>query len=493
MYFFTNQYLIVDKELKVKLNNDTNSIKWENYYIFYKDPLLVNTYSHNDISIVVLGYIIDPINTNYSNKDIVRNVCEKTNDINSIFYEFQKYSGRFVVVIKNKNNIIAFSDACSSRQIYYFDSKKIISSSPELILEVLDEKINIGEDTLKVINSNKFRKSSFAWYGEQWYDKRIKKVLPNHHINMCNMKVYRNPVKYINFKNDEEIIEYAIKILTGSINALEKRYNIMQPITAGYDSRLVLAASKQCKENINYYIFDREDEGNNSADVYIASKLSERLNIKLNVIVPKKLDNNFLEKFNNIAYLPRIISTTSNIQYNYYNNLNKNIVNINGSCSEILRCYYPYDTKKKVTIKQLNIISGFKGFFNEEVKKWYEDAWEFCDNNNINILDLFYWEQRVGNWSSLYTFEQDISTVEEFSPFNNKNLLLSLLKLDLKYRMPPDYILYKKIMEILWPEVLMEPFNPQNKKDFKSTIKNSIRSNSRFYYMCKKINDYLTM
>ena len=49
----------------------------------------------------------------------------------------------------------------------------------------------------------------------------------------------------------------------------------------------------------------------------------------------------------------------------------------------------------------------------------------FAKANNISILGLFCWEQRMGQWHALYQYEQDVA-IEEFCPFNNKGLLLSI-------------------------------------------------------------------
>ncbi|MBJ3793540.1 hypothetical protein I8J38_34180, partial [Bacillus sp. OA1] len=86
------------------------------------------------------------------------------------------------------------------------------------------------------------------------------------------------------------------------------------------------------------------------------------------------------------------------------------------------------------------------------------------------ILDLFYWEQRMGNWGTMYQAEQDIA-IEEFCPFNNRRLLIALLKLEKEYRQGPEHIIYKKMINSLWPETLSEPINPLN---FKAQVKKQI-------------------
>ena len=53
---------------------------------------------------------------------------------------------------------------------------------------------------------------------------------------------------------------------------------------------------------------------------------------------------------------------------------------------------------------------------------------------------------------------------ETFSPFNSRELLISLLGLPKKYRRKENPVVYKKIIEHLWPDVLQVPINPGPKK-----------------------------
>ena len=77
----------------------------------------------------------------------------------------------------------------------------------------------------------------------------------------------------------------------------------------------------------------------------------------------------------------------------------------------------------------------------------------------IPLIDLFYWEQRLGNWGSLYPFEQDIA-IEENCPHTNKNLILSLFRIPIKKRSYPKCVFIYNLIKTLWPETLSEPINP---------------------------------
>jgi len=64
----------------------------------------------------------------------------------------------------------------------------------------------------------------------------------------------------------------------------------------------------------------------------------------------------------------------------------------------------------------------------------------------------------------MYQAEQDIA-IEEFSPFNNRKLLMVLLSFEEKHRKGPRHNAYRAIIEHLWKEVLEEPINPLTTKE----------------------------
>ena len=94
-----------------------------------------------------------------------------------------------------------------------------------------------------------------------------------------------------------------------------------------------------------------------------------------------------------------------------------------------------------------------------EFEKWLNEIKTITSKFGINILDLFYWEQRIGNWCANFGAELDIA-IERFYPFNCRKLLEILLSINKKYRKYPDYTLYKELIKQLWSDTLKEPINP---------------------------------
>src|SRR5690606_12577574 len=132
-------------------------------------------------------------------------------------------------------------------------------------------------------------------YGDESIDDRLSKILPNHYMDINTRKRIRIPFYPQAFSDEEQILEYTTLILKNTYLALSKRYKLIQPVTAGWDSRILLAASRDFKDKINYYVFDMSS--GTDPDAWVPENLSKKLNIKINIVNPGELREDFVSKF----------------------------------------------------------------------------------------------------------------------------------------------------------------------------------------------------
>jgi len=111
------------------------------------------------------------------------------------------------------------------------------------------------------------------------------------------------------------------------------------------------------------------------------------------------------------------------------------------------------------------------------IREWLADTRAFARQQRISILDLFYWEQRLGNWGALGMAEMDIA-IEQISPYDNGELLGLMLAAPAALRKGPRYQLFERICRVLAPETLGEPINPDD-----SRLMSRIRANAGLRYV----------
>ena len=128
--------------------------------------------------------------------------------------------------------------------------------------------------------------------------------------------------------------------------------------------------------------------------------------------------------------------------------------------------YYKHGYPQRVTGALLATLTGMSEtpFAEQRFAAWLEEAAPACREHGYDVLDLFYWEQRLGSWCATGHLEWDLVR-EMFTPFNCRRLLDLLLRVDRTHRRPRRYALHVDMIQALWPETLCEPINPFSAKD----------------------------
>jgi hypothetical protein len=97
------------------------------------------------------------------------------------------------------------------------------------------------------------------------------------------------------------------------------------------------------------------------------------------------------------------------------------------------------------------------------------------DRHGYDVLDLFYWEQRIGRWLAANCIEFDVGWQDVLVPFNIRSLIVDLLACDEKHRDKNHPAVYVEIMKSLWPDVLDLPINPRPRRSLLSRLESRVR------------------
>lgn len=448
-------------------------------------PVYISKTKNRYPTIALIGYILNPLAPADGNEKIIDNLAQSCETVTLFFQKIQIFTGRYVLLYHNAQNTTVIGDACHLRQIYYGTIKQtfLMTSSIKLALHIFNESLQIHAEKMLDIESTSFVNNESAWFGDDSFDDRLKKLLPNHYYDVTNNIIGRIPVYPLRTLTAAKSIQaYIIAMLTGTYDALIQRYTLIHPLTAGLDSRLLLAASKKHYKRIQYYVFDYSQ--GKGADAWVPLKLTRKLGIPFRLHVLKPLHADFVRNFEAEHIFPRILPKTEEIQYHYDQHYAKHVINVNGNPIHIAKCNYGV-ARSGTTAEQLRKMSGCSReniYLCKKIDEWVLSAASYARQNNISLRDLFFWENRVGNWGALLPFEQDIA-VEEMSPFNNRNLLLAMLQIPPNKRQKPHYIFFKKLIKYLWPQLLSFPINPEPiVHRLKKSIKQHVRNGILFYY-----------
>lgn len=182
----------------------------------------------------------------------------------------------------------------------------------------------------------------------------------------------------------------------------------------------------------------------------------------------KKLDD-YKKKilFNNIS-LAREHPRQNAIEA-YFSTMSDYVV-LNGVGGELVRNYFGIDHPSDNLIDGEYIASEIiacpkkLAYVRIELDLWLKNNRAFAEEHKISIPNLFYWEQRMGNWGTLNRNEEDM-VVESFFPWVNRKLLMLLAELPDSMRTKDNNDAFLQIISILWPELLKYPINPIKGKE----------------------------
>jgi hypothetical protein len=262
-------------------------------------------------------------------------------------------------------------------------------------------------------------------------------------------------------------------------NAAFQRFPVEGTISAGYDTRTILAASKDFAKEIEYLTLIYWSYTQESTDSQISTSLLKDLNLKHKLVqCRKECSPEFWEIYKRNVTTAHLAYASINETLMEYFPQEK--VAIKGTVSsEIIREQYIDKTRKKDG-KNFAQISGFNGnkFMEKHLQIWLDEALPYAKKFNVNINELYGWEQQTGRWQAMTQAEGDIAQ-EVFVPFNCRNLIMYMLQVHDKYRRPFYYKLYEEMVKYNWLECNAYPMNP-HKRGWKPQLKNILRQ-SGFY------------
>lgn len=430
--------------------------------------------NNNGKSITLLGYILDPNNPEDTDSDIVNKLSHKMfNNGANCFKQTYDFGGRWILIVDDGKEIRLFTDPAGLRQVMFTDKKYTkdfwCASQYGTIAEIMN--FEMDKEAVEFINAFKEKNKQYYWPGGSSPYKEIKRLLPNHFLELNEGKCYRYwPDKALERSSLDQAVGICSHYLEGLMLSASNRFNLVLSLSSGWDSRLLLASCKNVKNNISYLTELKDDMTENHPDLTIPSRLLSKWNLNHDIIKlsTEKVDDDFKEiYYKNVPIAHDRWALMASASRNY-SNLNK--VAVVGMYSDIAKCHYHRKLsrrEKKITPEILTRLIYMENdkFVVKLYKEWLAGLGEIY---NYNILDLFYGEQR-SIWIATNNLEFDLGWQDIFIPYNCRSLIITMLSVDAKFRKPPKYILLKKMIYNLWPEVLCEPINP-HKMQFRGKL-----------------------
>jgi hypothetical protein len=452
-------------------------------YLTVHPGLNVCQATHQDRSILLLGFMLDPEHPQAHDFEIIDNLVRSFLTFDDLLECTGKFGGRWILIVDDGREVKLFNDATGLRQVFFncpnLTQDTWCASQAGLIAKVL--KLRMDEEAVSFIEWYRAKSKDFRWPGDSTPYKEVRHLLPNHFLDLQTREVHRFwPNKRLNKFHLNEAIDKIVPIFFGLMHSASHRFDLVVALSAGWDSRLMLAACRDVKDKITFMTVKRLGMSENDPDLRIPCRIASQLNLRHDLVkVQPDLRDEFMDAFNQNVPFPHVAKNAEPMQtqLDYYNQTKVHVV---GNVSEVARCYYKLKHGEQITPSRLASLTGMNhpfaiGFF----ERWLSSF----DNNTygFSIPDLLYWEEKCASWLAMDHLEYDIAWQDMLTPYNTRDLLVYMLSVDEMFRQPPKFELYQKLMAAMWPETLSEPIHSvRYQKNVKYYVTHVRRYLSRF-------------
>ena len=441
---------------------DWKLLEVDEYYLYVHPDLAAHRLADSKKRLVLIGNLYDSAAPEKTNREIVEDIGGRVESLEECIATLKQYAGSYVLVYKGGKDAAIVTDPLAWREVYYCtqNNQVVCGSQPNMLAAFADPKLVLTSDPdLVEFHKNQFKGPwESKWIGDETCYRDIRHVLPNHYFDIKAGKAIRYwPNEAVKKLTLDEAVSQSCTFLQGIMKSLAHRHSVMMAVTAGTDSRTLLAASREVKHKV-YYFINNEGLGYDHPDISVPVKIFEHIGVPFHVHeVPKDVDDEFRKTFlsNTFFATERLLPTTYNV---YFKNHGERI-NVKG-VGEIGRTRFGKEPRKLNNYRMAYKLGYKEGrYVLRQCDKLLEGMLPVAKKTGINVLTLLYWEQMLGNWGTVATSECAIA-IEEVNPYNSHFLFEIFLGVDAQYTNYKHNVLFREMIRRMWPELLNWPINP---------------------------------
>ena len=398
----------------------------------------------------LVGYPIDRQRINNTLKLTVNSQAD--NFIAQFETAISEYGGRYVAILLTTSCDRIYLDPAGTLATVYCPRQEIVASTTTLIPYTKD--CDDNQQLIEVIQPQQ----RDGWFPFGLTPRNsIFRLIPSHFLDLATWKSQRHwsPVKIYPTTDCDRAVAEIAEILSRQIKAIAEKYPIYLSLTAGRDSRMLLACSQRSLERIKFFTREIPDR-TAKLDCDIASKLANRFELDYQILPYQTPSEAELEQW--LVQTGNCVAGRVWRSVRTLKQLESDRIYLPGIAAEVGRAFYwrKQDTAESA-ISAVEILERLRmpqtPLLLQGAEQWLA---ELPARNRFEALDLLYLEQRLGCWAAPLHYGL-VNNGFCLSPFVNRRLLEIMLSLPTAYRR--DRFLARDLIAQQWSELLTLPFN----------------------------------
>ncbi|WP_152345676.1 hypothetical protein [Brevibacterium sp. CFH 10365] len=375
------------------------------------------------------------------------------------------FAGRYAVIFGSVGHLKIVNDATSMRSVFYAPERGIVASHALLVEESLGEQI--VRSKLPVQHGFPGNRTPFS---------RTKVLTPNTYLDLARSCVVRFwPSRSVPEADVDDAAARVIEQVTRSIRVAAQGHNLRLALTAGLDSRVLLAMVLHTGVSVETYTYGTKSD--TAVDRAFARDLAKQADVP-HAMIPNPGNGPGLQhRLARAHYLPHHVNVVQGLMEWFPGHES---FAVTGNLLEIGRRFYaklerlgasaPIDAESMAALHRRKM----RASANRRIAAFGDESWTHVAKDAfrryvvdtdyeqtlglIDPFDLFYWEHRMGTWHGPAMNERDFYA-EAFIPFNSRRIFELMLGLNAADR-EAGTIFYRMI-QMTAPELLKLPINPK--------------------------------
>jgi hypothetical protein len=403
----------------------------------------------------ILGYPIDGGGRLIAEGDILRlpgPVDGPESDLETFIYGF---GGRFLAALVGAGKPRLYLDPVGSLSVVYCAHQGIVASTPNLVPydDRTIERVHLAR-ALRIPESS-------AMYPLGMTPRfNVERLLPNHYLDLSNWKCVRHwPKEPLRSGGSvAEAVSAIAAVTKRNIAGVVARIPTYLRLTAGQDSRMLLACARDVADRLELFTVPIPDDGA-YVDVAIARKIARRFHLRHFVPRFQAPDQKDLDEwtFRTGCSTGEQRGWRAMTMFRQANPVYAQLDGAVGGLERIGEVLKPGESMSSQILPERLIqrcLAPRSGPVLSIFQNWLATV---PADNAFHVLDLFEIEQRLGCWGGIWPYAEGGNPGFILFPLCHREVIERMITLPMEYRL--SGALMKDVIASEWPELLAWPFN----------------------------------
>lgn len=406
-------------------------------------PVVELINEHNRIFAVLLGWPIDTV----SQRILAGTIKIPATQSNTFEQWLLTLAGRWLAI--NLDNEQIYADAMSSQSAIFHAGRRIVCSSAallpaelQLMNENMSQRMNVGQS------------ENFYPFGVL-PQSDVKRLLPSHKISLKTATINRywwpSPENWHGLEHAADIISTQVR---GTIRACVSSYPVRQGLSAGFETRLMLACSKAYHQHIKFWTRAETKRGS-QRDQLTAQALSARFGLNYELISTAQQTSDTPEQW--LHRTGHCVGGGALQNRHLIDSIHQVYIALTGIGGETCRAFYwpSRQLPRRLNVELLLKLAGLPPL-NEFIaagKLYLQDI----SHLPVHVqLGLFYLENRVSAYASPHKYGNQHGIIFIY-PLNHHDTVNQMLICPQALQLKSA--LHRQVIKQNWPEIEQLPYN----------------------------------